>query len=209
MTLNLFIAARWGLWLSSDFRVSELRNVGGKLIPRPLDRWSPKYMLVETGYGARLAWTYTGVGEIVAPQPNLFELAPGSSSGPPQIYAPGTRRRVSVSEWLSWMFVDDKPTTVDEMAERIRSEASRIPEFRRFHHSFTGILMGPKPVQDAWVLQVRNTDVREGDSDGAWTRRRPLKAFSFHAKRVDDPPIQGGVETAAERSKLRLSSARD
>lgn len=182
MTLNLFIAAPWGMRLCTDFRVSDLRR-DGRVVPR-VDHWSAKYMMAGDGQEARLVWTYTGVTEVTAIQPDLGD--------PEQSVRPGIRRKVDVSEWLSWILYGHA-TNADEVVERIRSEAAKVPEFRRCHHIFTGALVGPKPLMEIWFLQITNVDKRPGEADDdlTWTRRPPLREFHLKARRVDDPPGAG------------------
>lgn len=235
MTMNLFIAAPWGLWLCSDFRVCDLHN--NKYVPRE-DHWSPKFMAILTEQKARIVWTYCGVAEIEAREPDLKQANPEQRPHVRWIYTdlarsetverepnfaeshlgaqPGTRKKVPVSEWLSWV-LSGHATTADQVIQRIATEANGIPEFRRVHHAFTGLLFGPPPLRDAWFLQVTNVDRRpnEADDDPSCWSRSPRTTFQVLARRVDDPPIVGwgalgsGALYVTTKQRTRIRDAKD
>src|ERR1700742_1991293 len=72
MTLNLIIAAPWGLWLSTDFRVTD-SFPSGRSVPRT-DHWSPKYFQALTARREVLAITYAGAAEVTAIEPELIRV---------------------------------------------------------------------------------------------------------------------------------------
>jgi hypothetical protein len=186
VTLNMWIAAPFGGWLSTDFRVSDVR--GSRVTPR-IDHWSPKYVTVTTTNEFTLALTYAGLAEVTAVQPDFgVPVSPGSP-------ASGARRRVPLSDWLLWTLFGEG-RTLDQVVHHIADEASKLPEFRRarIHHSFMGIGFGPNG--EGWWVAITNWDVRaeQGDTLVEWRSRPPLDKFFIAGQRVDDPPayLSGG-----------------
>jgi len=175
MTLNLLIARPDGLWLSCDFRLSDLKQ--GRWVPRK-DHWSPKYFSVNAAGGARMAMTYTGVGEVSAIEPDLQTMV-GPDAGALQL-APGKRRTVSVTEWLSWVLAGET-RSAEEVVEHIGVEAAKLREFRLTPHVFSGIVH--TPYDGCWVFELSNIDIREGELGGGKLNsrcfyRRPLPTFN-------------------------------
>jgi hypothetical protein len=210
VTLNLFIATPDGLWLSSDFRVSD--PLGGEYAPRE-DHWSAKDFQVHAANHARMAVTYTGVAEVSAIEPDLRDmLDPESADAQP---APGKRRTVPVSEWLSWVLAGES-RTVERAVEHIATEAKELREFRFMHHIFTGIVHAP--YDGCWVMQLSNLDMRKGEGeigrpDPRWFKRRPLKEFRvyWHPIKEMSDSLAGGIGSGAlsikERDLAQLNRA--
>jgi hypothetical protein len=206
----MWIAAPFGMWLSTDFRMSELR---GRRATPLIDHWSPKYVTVHTSNGFTLAMTYSGLAQVTAVQPDLAGLGvPLPADTPP----PGTRRVVPVSDWLLWLLYGEN-RTLDQVVQHIAGEASRHPNFRsaRIYHHFVGVCFGPHG--EGWWVSINNWDVRaeEGDTGAEWQSRPPRRDFRIAAQRVDDPPnhVSGGwgsgrLAMPAGRREL-LSSRRD
>jgi len=175
LTLNLIIAAPWGVWLSSDFRVSDIR--GGRVAPRH-DHWSPKHVTVTTTDGAFVV-TYAGVAEVRATVPELGRgVIP---KGDPR--APGRVMMIPVAEWLTWILYGEG-RTIDEAVEHIASEAGRVRELRTRHHAFNGVAIASGGV---WAFQIANLDDRPKEDFAAlaWARRPPLKQYWVRAVHID------------------------
>lgn len=184
MTLNLVIATPSGLWLSTDFAVTDYFR--GKSTPRQ-DHWSTKYFEAITNNRERLAVTYTGVAEVVAVEPDFGVPEAVLKDLPGMNKTPGKKRTVAVSEWLSWILWG-KGRTLNEIVHHIVAEASKMPEFRRNVHMFTGVAVAAS--DGAWVIQISNADVRDGDV-GAGGKvaprvfgRRPLGHFEVMGRHV-------------------------
>lgn len=204
MTLNMFIAAPWGMWLSSDFRVSLIQ--GGKLFPCR-DHWSPKYVTIVTTEEARLVLTYTGAAEATAVEPDF-----GVTGNPAA--RPGKRRTVDVSEWITWV-LHGHADTLDQVLHRIAAEAAKVSQLSSVHHIFTGVCFGP--AGDGYLVQVSNVDVRAGedDSDSNWMSRPPMPEFQVNVRRVDTPPVAGwgalggGAASVSDESRALVRRIKD
>ena len=211
----MWIAAPWGLWLSSDFRVSMLRP-GRRPEPR-LDHWSPKYASATTKNGFELVLTYSGIAEVTASQPEFFRVGPDASLPPEELAilkTTGQRRKVDVSEWILWTLAGDS-RTLDESVHHIAAEANKVPEFRGRDHTFVGGAFGPGG--EGWFIMLNKWDVRaeEGDTGNEWASRALLKEFQVHGVRLDEPAryLAGGWGSGRLRvpdaSRDLLSGLRD
>jgi hypothetical protein len=147
----MYIASPWGIWLSSDFRVS-MQRPGCPPEPR-LDHWSPKYASVTTGNEFTVVLTYTGIAEVVAVKPRLFNIDPNANTDPVEaaLRDAGKRLRVDVSEWMLWTLAGES-RTLDEVLHHIATEASKVPEFKCRDHVFMGGCVGPNG--EGWVFFI-------------------------------------------------------
>jgi hypothetical protein len=190
MTLNMVVATPWGLWLSTDFRVTDRTHGISK--PRK-DHWSPKYFEAKTPLEERLAITYTGIAEMVAVEPS-FGIPDSDIPGVNK--APGKKRRVPVSEWISWV-LHGQSRSLDEIVHHIASEAAKAREFRVSPHIFTGIAIFP--TNGACFFQIANLDIREGDyRNGALNpacfERRPQSKFEVMGRKIQtSDQVVGGA----------------
>jgi hypothetical protein len=173
MSLNLTVANARGVWLTADFRVSDLRS--GLWIPRE-DHWSPKYYMVMGNDGTRTAITYVGVAEATGTEPDQGFPATGLDGEGE--FKPGRSRRVPVSQWLGWILYG-KVSSLEEIVQTIALAAQKTPELRGFHHSFNGGAV--KSNGEVSTFQIHNFDVRPGDSKATirWVNRPPLREFQI------------------------------
>jgi hypothetical protein len=131
MTLNLFITSPWGVWMSSDFRLTDFKP-GHPGVPRT-DHWSTKMVHVQAPDGVLLI-TYTGLGEVrFADRPT--GLPSDDIWGEPDARA-GVRRAMAVSEWLLWM-LEGTTRTIPQTIEHIRVAATQKFPPRGPRHIFT------------------------------------------------------------------------
>src|SRR4051812_2099632 len=121
VTLNLFIASPWGMWLSSDFRLSDPPySRGGPWRPRG-DYWSPKLINV-TAPDGRMDITYTGVGQVHAAN-EAWEHGDEVPSWLAEVNGQAGKLRVmDVSEWVAWA-LHGETRSIGGSIERIRTEA--------------------------------------------------------------------------------------
>src|SRR4051794_2186418 len=126
------MAAPWGIWHSSDFRLSIWRN--GRYEPHTL--WSPKYVHVTCPDGAVIL-TYTGVGELAYTGRRTLNPSPGKplEDNPAWVQEIGANdgRRLTgraTSEWLRSVLAGET-RSVSQVIETLRTEASAMRAFRQ------------------------------------------------------------------------------
>jgi hypothetical protein len=181
MTLNLTLAAPWGIWQSCDYRVSDVVvDAYGKkrLVPRQ-DFFSPKFLDISCPDGYALM-TYTGVAELPCP-PRFVQLALVSNIEDPELRAGAP---MSVADWAAWS-LHGPARSVDQSVQHLQAEAAKDPTLSKRPHMFTyAAFLG----DDAWIAQTSNVDEWPfGPVEGYGTVAERVTAARPRALATGDP----------------------